>query len=154
MIVCMCIRLCVSVCVCCRELTSNYVSKLWHLNNEFFRMRESLAYPASPFVSPFHTTSRLLQTPILTGKEGIIEAVTTFRPLQSQPNALSPPGCKASPGAGGAHAATLDSSVSEGGNGGASAMMHFNSAQGQDQQDRSIFGFTTMLVKQPIFHER
>jgi hypothetical protein len=89
---------------------------------------------------PFIPPSRLLQTLILTGKEGIIEAVTTLRLLQ--------------PHAGGAHAATLDSSLSEGGNGGGSAMMHFDSAQGQDPHDRSIFGFTTMLVKQPIFHER
>jgi len=152
--VCACIRLCVSLCVCCRKLTSNYVSKLWLLNNEFFSMRESLHSPPHLLFLPFIPPSRLLQTLILTGKEGIIEAVTTLRPLQPQPNALSPPGCKASPGAGGAHAATLDSSLSEGGNGGGSAVMHFDSAQGQNPQDRSIFGFTTMLVKQPIFHER
>lgn len=108
----------------------------------------------STFVSPFHTTSQLLQTLILTGREGIIEAVTTLCPLQPQPDPLSPPGCKASPGAGGVHAASLDSSLREGGNGGGSAMLHFDSAQGQDPHDRSIFGFTTMLVKQPIFHER
>ena len=106
-------------------------------------MSLSLSPPHLLFL-PFITPSRLLQTLILTGKEGIIEAVTTLRPLQPQPNS----------GAGGAHAATLDSSVSEGGNGGGSAMMHFDSAQGQDPHDRSIFGFTTMLVKQPIFHER
>ena len=113
----------------------------------------SLSPPHLLFL-PCIPPSRLLQTLILTGKEGIIEAVTTLRPLQPQPNALSPPGCKASPGAGGAHAATLDSSLSEGGNGGASAMMQIDRGEGKDPHDRSIFGFSTMLVKQPIFHER
>jgi hypothetical protein len=99
----------------------------------------SLSPPHLLFL-PCIPPSRLLQTPILTGKEGIIEAVTTLRPLQ--------------PHAGGAHAATLDSSLSEGGNGGASAMMHIDRGEGKDPHDRSIFGFSTMLVQQPIFHER